>query len=81
MSSQIDEVIKRDRERAFWRALAAEAREGDRQLRCAKAVILIVRKGRTKTEVSQTLRMSGASLNSLLHENWKQIKAMLDPEP
>lgn len=69
-----------DRERALSRALAAKARMGGRQLRSAKALILIGRKGRTKTEVAQTLRMSGASLNSLLHENWKQLQGMLDPE-
>ena len=62
---------------ALSRAFAAKAKLGPRELKCARATILIYRKGWTKEQVARLLRTSGTTLNTLLHENELLLQEML----
>ena len=64
-----DQVEDDDLRRAVSRELAAKARLGPRELKCAKATIQFYRKGRTKQQVAEFLHVNGGELNILLHEN------------
>jgi len=59
------------------KAFAAKAKLGPRELKCARATILIYRKGWTKEQVARLLHTSGATLNRLLHKNELLLQEML----